>query len=143
MKLKFLYPYKEMQKYYESISKTQNAWEEIMVAPYWGQIAEWAGNSCDFMKPASIKDKKNIIKQIEIYKTLDLSYFEETFNGISNSLSKDDEDPMTVAFYPSDNNMNEGVVGCCVWGNIIITINGVFQIDLSNLLNTFREKSKP
>lgn len=127
MKLKFLYPYKDMQKYYDNIGKTQNTWEEIMVTPYWGQIAEWAGNSCDYMKPASIKNGKNIIKQIEICKTLDLSGFEEIFNEILSSLPKDDEDPMTVAFYPSENNMDEGVVGCNVWGNIIITINPLVE----------------
>lgn len=121
MELKFLYPYKEMQKYLEGIGKNQNAWKEIMIDPYWKQIAEWAGDTCDFMKPASIKN--NIKKQIEKFKILDLSVYEDVFKNVVSSLSKDDEDPMTVAFYPSENNMDEGVAGCNVWGNIIITIN--------------------
>ncbi len=73
MELKFLFPYKMLRKYIDSVGKVQNAWEEIMIAPYWKQIAEWAGDSCDFMKPAQIKDDSIIKKQIEKFKTLDLS----------------------------------------------------------------------
>ncbi|PNT92452.1 hypothetical protein [Clostridium thermosuccinogenes] len=65
MELKFLYPYKMMQNYIDNVGKVQNAWEEIMIAPYWKQIAEWAGDSCDFMRPAPIKDESIIVKQIE------------------------------------------------------------------------------
>ncbi|WP_161496422.1 hypothetical protein [Clostridium thermosuccinogenes] len=42
MELKFLYPYKMMQNYIDNVGKAQNAWKEIMIAPYWKQIAEWA-----------------------------------------------------------------------------------------------------
>jgi uncharacterized protein YjaZ len=40
-------------------------------------------------------------------------------------LPKDDDDPMTIAFYPSENNMKEGIFGTCVWGNIIMNVNPV------------------
>ncbi len=122
MKLKFLYPYKEMQKYLE-YKDNQNAWEKIMIAPYWNQIAEWAGDSCDFMKPAPIEDRNIIIKQIELFKTIDLSVYEEVFKNIASALPIEDEDTLTVAFYPTENNIEEGVVGTNVWGNIIITVN--------------------
>lgn len=123
MELKFLYPYKEMRKYLENTCKTNNAWEEIMITPYWKQIAQWAGNSCDFMKPVPIKDGNIVIKQIEKFEALDLSVCENVLKNIISSLPKDDEDPMTVAFYPSENKMDEGVVGVNVWGNIIINVN--------------------
>jgi len=112
-----------MQKYIDNVGKVQNAWEEIMIAPYWKQIAEWAGDSCDFMKPAPIKNDSIIRKQIAKFEILDLSLYEDEFKNIVSSLPKEDEDSITVAFYPSDNNMDEGVVGCNVWGNIIITVN--------------------
>lgn len=44
---------------------------------------------------------------------------------IAAKLHKEDDDAMTIAFYPSDNSMEEGVFGTATWGNIIININTV------------------
>ena len=74
--------------------------------PILKQIAEWAGDSCDFMKPAPIK---TAYQKTEKFETLDLSVMKMNLNIVS-SLPTEDDDPMTVAFYPSNNNLDEGVV---------------------------------
>jgi uncharacterized protein YjaZ len=45
------------------------------------------------------------------------------FSEIITVLPKEDDDPMTVAIYPSDTGMEEGIYGTGVWGNIILNIN--------------------
>ncbi|WP_105615056.1 DUF2268 domain-containing putative Zn-dependent protease [Vallitalea okinawensis] len=123
MEFKFLYPYKQLEQYSQYPQKKDELWERIMISPYWNQISEWAGDSCDFMKPTAIQDEQIIIKQVELFKKLDLSTFEKVFKNIAKELPIEDEDPMTIAFYPSATNIDEGVFGSNVWGNIIICIN--------------------
>ena len=86
MELKFLHPYKEMEEYSKSLLESKNAWEEIMINPYWSQISEWAGNACDFMKPKPIKDRLLIKKQVEILKELDLTMYKNEFQNIIQAL---------------------------------------------------------
>lgn len=122
MELKYLYPYKEMEKYSKSLLEC-TSWEEIMITPYWSQISEWGGNACDFMKPKPIKERILIKKQVELLKELDMTVYKKDFQKIIDALPKNDEDPMTIAFYPSDTNLEEGVFGLNVWGNVVICFN--------------------
>lgn len=94
-----------------------------MIAPFWQQISQWAPFSVDFMKPNQLCDKQIIKKEIDEFQKLQTSKISGEFETIVQCLPKEDDDPMTIALYPSDNDMPEGIVGTGVWGNIILNIN--------------------
>lgn len=124
MKLKYLYAYERLEQYLEHISDC-DAWERIMIAPFWGQITEWAPFPVDYMKPNPITDNKMLINQVERFKDINMTALFPEFEAIIEKLRKDDDDPMTIAFYPSENCMEEGVFGTGTWGNVIINVNPI------------------
>lgn len=122
MKLKYLYAYENLGHYLEHMQEN-DAWEQIMIAPFWSQIAEWTPFPVDFMKPAPILDKQIVMNQMNEFKKFQISDLAPKFEMIVERLPKADEDPMTIAIYPSDNDMVEGIYGTGVWGNIIMNVN--------------------
>lgn len=79
----------------------------------------------DYVKPAPITDKKKIKQQLEHFHKIDFDKISTEFNKIMSMHPKDGDDLRTIAFYPSDNSMEEGVFGTCVWGNIIMNVNPI------------------
>lgn len=124
MKLEYLCTYENLGHYLEHIQEN-GAWEQIMIAPFWRQITQWAPFPVDYMKPKALINKNIIINQITHFKKYDLLTLKLEFEKIVLKLPKADDDPMTIAFYPSDNCMDEGVFGTGTWGNIIININPI------------------
>lgn len=122
MELKYLRTYNSLGCYLEHFQE-RDAWEHIMIAPYWQQIAEWAPFPIDYMKPKALLNKQVIINQMKHFNDYDLLAIKPEFERVAASLPKADDDPMTIAFYPSDNSMEEGIFGTGAWGNIILNIN--------------------
>lgn len=122
MKLTYLCPYENLEEYIEHMQE-KDAWEQIMIAPFWQQITEWAPFPLDYMEPKAIVNKQMLINQMEYFKNFNILTLAPEFEKITLSLPKADDDPMTVALYPSDNCLEEGVYGTGAWGNIIINLN--------------------
>ena len=83
------------------------------------------------MKSTPIKDVEKLKKQLDIFQEINFEYLETEFTRISNTLLKQDDDAIVIAFYPLDDknlivkDHQNGVVGLCVFGNIIININSL------------------
>jgi uncharacterized protein YjaZ len=83
------------------------------------------------MKSTPIKDVEKLKKQLDIFQEINFEYLETEFTRISNTLLKQDDDTIVIAFYPLDDenlivkDCQNGVVGSCVFGNIIININSL------------------
>ncbi len=104
-------------------------WDELVIRPYWPRIAEWAPFDMSYMKPAPIRDLAAIPEQIKRFEQIDLITLKNQFQHIAGNLPKDDDDPLLVALCPLDHanipvrERQNGVVGACVFGNILLNIN--------------------
>jgi hypothetical protein len=95
-----------------------------MIDPFWSELSRWSPFPIDYMKPQPITDVETVKHIAKAFDRLNSSSLEIQFRRIADSLPlNNDEEPMTVAFYPSATDMPEGVVGSAAWGNIILTIN--------------------
>lgn len=79
------------------------------------------------MKPARIDELDTLEQQAMALAQLELDALKREFTRISLALPKNDEDPITVAVYPNTDALvkerQNGVVGACVFGNIILNVN--------------------
>lgn len=104
-------------------------WNHYMIEPYWEAISQYAPFDHSFMKPKPIQNLSALHRQIEILDSMDFDSLVRKFEDIVSILPKDDEDPIFVAVYPLDDENHlvkerqNGVIGACVFGNILLTIN--------------------
>ncbi len=104
-------------------------WNNTLIEPYWNTISQYAPFDCSFMKPKPIRDLPALQRQLAILDKLDMAVLAEQFTRITEMLPKDDDDPIYVALYPLGNENSlvkerqNGVVGACVFGNIVLNIN--------------------
>lgn len=102
-------------------------WEKHMIQPYWDRIAQWAPVDQSYMKPAAIADLEILEQQAELLARLDKQSLQKELVRITRLLPKQDEDPIAVAIYPNNSPVvkerQNGVVGACVFGNILINVN--------------------
>lgn len=122
MKLNLILAYRNLSDYIARGTGEQ-AWNETMVAPYWGILTEGAPFSMDHMKPVCNMDKEEAQKQLDLLDKIDWKQYIKVFEDICSKLPKDDEDILHIAIYPSMTKMPEGIYGTGVWGNIILNIN--------------------
>lgn len=105
-------------------------WDKYLIEPYWSKVIEWAPDDFQVQKPKPIKDLITLKNQLNIINNSNfVSLLEKELVRIFNTLPKNDEDIITVALYPlsPENTIvaekQNGVVGSCVFGNILININ--------------------
>lgn len=109
--------------------KIDELWDRHMIAPYWETISQYAPFDHSFMKPKPIRNITALEQQLRLLDALDFSRIIEEFERIMALLPKEDDDPIVVAFFPLDDDeqvvkeQQNGVVGACVFGNIILNIN--------------------
>lgn len=107
----------------------QAAWHRCMIEPFWAEISKWAPHNIDYMKPVPIKNIEALKKQIEIFSQISTHKLHSEFVRIISMLPQNDDDPVLAALFPlcDDNSIvkkrQNGVLGACVFGNIIININ--------------------
>lgn len=134
MNINIIYPYKNALKYINQIESSEDPnyeelWDKYLVQPYWDKISEWAPGAFGFMKPKPIKNIVSLKEQLQILDKIDFQSMENDFIRIIRALPKNDDDEITVAIYPLDNEntvvreKQNGVIGCCVAGNIVISVN--------------------
>lgn len=104
-------------------------WEKYAVAPWWKHLCRYAPMDLADRKPKCIKNTAQLRQQLELLQELDLSKLQAQFERAAAALPNFDENPITVALYPlSDSNQvvrerQNGVIGCSLFGNIMICIN--------------------
>ncbi|WP_432651808.1 DUF2268 domain-containing putative Zn-dependent protease [Huintestinicola sp.] len=132
MKIEIINTVNESLKYIEAVFSGQDkeqAWENIVVAPYWEKLFCYAPFDLSDRKPAAVMDMTALKRQAEIMQSIDIGKLEKEFERVTKILPNFDDDPITVVLFPSDNGditVNEkqnGVVGTSLFGNLYIKIN--------------------
>lgn len=132
MKIEIINTVNESLKYIEAVFSGQDkeqAWENIVVAPYWEKLCCYAPFDLSDRKPAAVMDMTALKRQAEIMQSIDIGELEKEFERVTKILPNFDDDPITVVLFPSDNGditVNEkqnGVVGTSLFGNLYIKIN--------------------
>lgn len=105
-------------------------WNQYIIEPYWSKVIEWAPDGFEGRKPKPVKDLTNLKNQLDIMNNSNIiSLLQKELGRICGSLSKNDDDIVTIALYPlsSENTIvsqrQNGVIGSCEFGNILININ--------------------
>ncbi|HNX14946.1 MAG TPA: DUF2268 domain-containing putative Zn-dependent protease [Oscillospiraceae bacterium] len=133
MDIKILSTFDNVKEYLEAAerkdSDQQELWQKYMIDPFWPEISQWAPFDMSYMKPKNITNIAKLKEQLSLLSAVSVEELSGKFTKITKALPKDDDDPMIVALYPlCDSNTivkerQNGVVGACVFGNIIININ--------------------
>jgi len=133
MKLEILDVYKNLDGYVLEMEK-ENAdcdmlWDKYAIQPYWEKISQWAPFDMSERKPKPIKNIAKLKQQLEEMKKLNLKEIKNKFMDVVNELPNYDDDPIVIAFYPIDDDnlvvkeQQNGVLGVCIFGNMILNIN--------------------
>ncbi|GLC32622.1 DUF2268 domain-containing protein [Clostridium omnivorum] len=107
----------------------ESLWDKYAIKPYWNRISHWAPVDMSDRKPKPIKDISKLKNQIELMKKINIDEIKSKFMKVVNALPNYDDDPITIAIYPLDDENSvvkyrqNGVCGVSVFGNIIININ--------------------
>lgn len=133
MEVKILSTFEKAKDYLKAAEQNgfdkQNLWQKYMIDPFWAEISQWAPFDTSYMKPLNIQNTAELKEQLSLLSAVSIEELYNGFTKITEMLPKDDDDPMIVALYPlCDSNAivkerQNGVVGACVFGNIIININ--------------------
>ncbi|WP_438446950.1 DUF2268 domain-containing putative Zn-dependent protease [Gorillibacterium sp. sgz5001074] len=132
MDIEIICPYDNALKYVKEMKAGMNRdsqwlWDSYMIQPYWDRISQWAPFDQSFMKPVRVEDIGQLEQQLPLLAQIHVEDLKSEFERISRELPKDDDDPITVAIYPNtDAKVRErqnGVVGACVFGNILLQVN--------------------
>ncbi|WP_040951002.1 DUF2268 domain-containing putative Zn-dependent protease [Gorillibacterium massiliense] len=132
MDIEIICPYENALKYIDEMKNGSNAdpqllWDKYFIQPYWDRISQWAPFDQSFMKPAMIEDLDALEQQFHLLAKINADDLKSEFRRICRELPKNDDDPIIVAIYPNTNGLvkerQNGVVGACVFGNILINVN--------------------
>lgn len=137
MEIKILPTFENAENYIEEVKQDNSdisaLWQEYMINPFWSKLAQWASFDLSYMAPAPIQNIETLKEQLKILSLISIEELHSKFVEIATKLPKNDDDPILVAIYPlCDNNKSakerqNGVVGTCVFGNIIINVNPLAQ----------------
>jgi uncharacterized protein YjaZ len=133
MEIKIITAFDNVKQYVKSVKENnkdiKELWNKYMIEPFWTEISQWAPFDVDFMKPKPVENIDMLEEQFNLLSQLSIEDIKNEFVEISKILPKNDNSPLNVAIYPlcGDNKIvkerQNGVVGCCVFGNICISIN--------------------
>lgn len=136
MKINVINTYKEIRKFIERIKNGESpnvCWEEEVLSAYWDKLCRYAPIDLSARKPKVISDISVLEKQCDLLEMLDTDSLEKEFERVAAVLPNYDDDPITVAIFPSDNDdicvnsKQNGVVGTSLFGNIMIQVNPIIQ----------------
>lgn len=133
MELDILAVYENLDDYILEMEKENSdcevLWDKYALQPYWEKISQWSPFDMSDRKPQPIKNISRLKQQIEVMKGIDLTEIKERFKQVVNILPNYDDDPITIAIYPVDDDnltvkeKQNGVWGVNVFGNILLNIN--------------------
>jgi uncharacterized protein YjaZ len=130
LKFEIISVYEKLDDYIKELERpnanAQALWEKYAIEPFWLKLSEYAPTDASSRKPKPVGDVGRLRKQVGLLKQLDVEELNQVFEKIASVLT-DDEVTMTVALYPIDNYWvrmaQNGVLGTCMWGHIIISID--------------------
>ena len=135
MRIEVINTYSEIKKY---IGRVKNGeapdvcWEE-MLSIYWEKLCCYAPFNLSDRKPRVITDIVTLEKQCALLEKMDVTVLSNEFERITTILPNYDDDPITVALFPSDaenttvNEKQNGVIGTALFGNLMIQINPLIE----------------
>lgn len=133
MELEIVKVYENLDGYISEMEKDpsnyERLWDKYAIKPYWKQISHWAPVDMSDRKPKPIKEISKLKHQIELMKKINIDEIKSKFMKVVNALPNYDDDPITIAIYPLDDensvvkDCQNGVWGVNVFGNIIINTN--------------------
>ena len=136
IKIEVISAVKEAEDYCKAVQNGQDkvqAWEEIVISPYWDKLCCYAPFDLGERKPKAITNIEKLKEQIAVLKLLDLQELRKEFERVTEILPNYDDDPITVALFPSDadnvtvNEQQNGVVGTSLFGNLFIQVNPLIE----------------
>lgn len=133
MELEIIPVYMNLDDYITGMEKEpadcEKLWDKYAIQPYWGKISHWAPFDMSDRKPEPIKNICKLKQQLKLMKELNLDDIMNKFRQVVNVLPNYDDDTITVAIYPVDDDnlivkeQQNGVWGVNMFGNMIININ--------------------
>jgi uncharacterized protein YjaZ len=134
VELEIVLVYENLDGYILKLEKQHENYEELWnkyaIQPYWKRISQWAPFDMSERKPKPIKDIDKLKQQVKSLKEININAIKSEFMNVVAALpSYDDDDTIVVAIYPLDDEntivkeRQNGVVGACVFGNILINVN--------------------
>lgn len=133
MKLDIITVYENLDGYISDMEKDptdyERLWDKYAIQPYWQEISKYAPYNCSERKPKSIKNIYKLKQQIKLMKEIDINLIKNKFMQVVKSLPNYDDDPITIAIYPVDDDnltvkeKQNGVWGVCVFGNMLLNVN--------------------
>ena len=136
MKIQIINVWNELEAYIQAVENGKNPeeeWEKQVIATCWEQLCCYAPMDLSERKPGVIKDTKILTEQVKKLKEINIEGLREEFERIATVLPNYDDDPITVALFPSDaqnetvNEKQNGVIGTALFGNLIIQINPLIE----------------
>jgi len=133
MKLEIIAIYENLDGYIMEMEK-DNAnyevlWDKHAIKPYWEELSKYAPFDMSDRKPKPIKNICKLKQQIKLMKEINLNELKSKFMQVVESLPNYDDDPITIAIYPVDDDnlmvkeQQNGVWGVNVFGNMLLNIN--------------------
>jgi len=119
-----------LEKHHEDY---EELWNRYAIQPYWERISQWAPFDMSDRKPKPIRDIDKLKQQIKLLKEMNINEIKSEFMKALNALPDYYDDTRVVAIYPLDDEniivkeRQNGVVGACVSGNIVINVNPFAQ----------------
>lgn len=133
MKLEIIAVYENLDGYLHEMEKSgadyKILWDKHAIQPYWEKISQWAPFDMSERKPKPIKDICKLKQQINLLKEMNLDLIRKEFMHVADALPNYDDDTIVIAIYPFDDEnirvkeQQNGVLGCNLFGNILIQIN--------------------
>jgi uncharacterized protein YjaZ len=137
MELELIAVYENLDDYILEMEKDPTnyevLWNKYAIEPYWDKISHYAPFDMSDRKPKPIKNICKLKQQIKLMKEINLNEIKSKFMQVVESLPNYDDDPITIAIYPvDDDNLivkeeQNGVWGVCIFGNMLLNINPLSQ----------------
>lgn len=133
MKLVVIAAYENLDDYILEMEKNpenyEELWDKYAIQPYWEKISQYAPFDMSDRKPKPIKNICKLKQQVKLMKEINLNEIKDKFMKVINALPNYDDDPITIAIYPADDDnltvkeKQNGVWGVNVFGNMLLNIN--------------------
>lgn len=132
MSLEIIAVYDSLKPYLDMLRRGEGEpealWQKYAVRPFWPRLTRFAPIDISDRQPPPITDPGSLAVRLDALERLDLNVLEAEFERVMLALPEYGE-TMTVALYPMDSpalrEKQDGVLGTCTWGNIVLGIDSL------------------
>ncbi len=123
--------FEEQKNYIENYTKetADVLWNQQVLGEKWNKLCCYSPFPLDDRKPECIKDIDLLREQIKLVEKMDVTILQNQMQMIAEKLPNYDDDPITVGIIIADagnetvNQMQNGVAGASLFGNMLIQVN--------------------